>query len=70
MVVSPSAIVHGVFVGESGEGVVIINCAVKASKANSEEMELVCGSKTKLVSSPKKFKLTRPWLVVCSCFVV
>ena len=102
MVVSPSAVVHGVFVGdvspvkesrtkngvklfegrftdgkkvvrmvsfepklkfevdkakESGEGVAIINCAVKASKANSEEMEIVCGSKTKLVSSPKKFKV-------------
>ena len=35
----------------------IINCAVKTSKANSEEMEIVCGSKTKLVSLPKKFKI-------------
>ena len=42
---------------ESGKGVAIINCAVKTSKANSEEMEIVCGSKTKLVNSPKKFKI-------------
>ena len=41
-------------VKESWEGVAIINCAVKT---NSKEMEIVCGSKTKLVSLPKNFKI-------------
>ena len=66
VLVSPSAVVCGVFVVQTvksevdkvkanRESVMTMNCTVKVSKANTQEMKIVCGSKTELVSLPKRF---------------
>lgn len=44
-------------VKESGEGVAIAKCLVKVKKGTSSELEIVCGSRMKLMNSPKKFKI-------------
>ena len=42
---------------ESGEGVAVSNCSVQKSKMSPGDLEIVVGSRTKIMPSPKKFRV-------------
>ncbi len=49
---------------ERGEGVTIMNCSVqKSKKLRCDALEIVVGKHTNVVKSPKKFELTKMFVV-------